>query len=427
MKSFKELGINKKLLKAIEEANIENPTEIQEKTIPLVLKGKDVIAGSATGSGKTLAFGSAVLQNTERRKGIQSLIITPTRELATQIAKALEKFSKNDPLNIVVVCGGLSINRQIKELQTADIVVGTPGRLLDHIQRKTILLDRLKILVLDEADRMLDMGFIEDVGHIINNCPKRRQTLLFSATINKDISKIANRYMVHPVEVSAESYVDPKKLKQVYYDVNERMKFSLLAHLLNKEHAGLIMVFCNTKRSVNFVTKNLKAEGINAEAIHGGFTQSKRNTVIGQFHAKQLKVMVCTDVAARGLDIKGVSHVYNYDIPRESKQYVHRIGRTARAGEDGMAINLLSKDQHDLFRAVMRDNDVDIKKKKTPDVTKVKTKKVLGKTGFRDMKRKVRKERRGNRPKKSSRSDRPPRKKNRGRRKGWKGPRPGRA
>ncbi len=428
MKTFKDLGFKKPLLDAIKRAKIEKPTEIQEKSIPLVLKGRDVIAGSATGSGKTLAFGSAIIQNTDRRKGIQSLVITPTRELANQIAKALYKFAKEKPLDITVVCGGLSINRQIIDLQRADVVVGTPGRLLDHIERRTIQLNRLKILVLDEADRMLDMGFIDDVDKIIANIPKKRQTMLFSATINRDIARMSGRYLKNPAEISAESYVDPKKLKQIYYDVKEPMKFSLLAHLLREEHIGLIMVFCNTKRTVDFVTKNLRGEKINAEALHGGFTQSKRNTVIGAFHAKTLKVLVCTDVAARGLDIKGVSHVYNYDIPRESKQYIHRIGRTARAGEKGMAVNFLSRDQHDLFRAVMRDNDVDIAKKPIPDIKPVKTKRIMGSRGFRDLKKKRYPERHGSRPKRSSRADRSPRKKTRaGKRKGWKGARPGRA
>ncbi|MBR9682071.1 MAG: DEAD/DEAH box helicase [Candidatus Aenigmarchaeota archaeon] len=416
-------------MEIIKDAGIETPTEIQEKTIPLILKGKDVIAGSATGSGKTLAFGSGIIQNVHKKKGIQSLIVTPTRELANQIAKALSKFSKHKKFNTVVVCGGLSMNRQVRELQTAEIVVGTPGRLLDHIQHRTIRLDGVKILVLDEADRMLDMGFIDDVDQIIAACPKKRQTLLFSATISKDISRLAGRYMKDPKMVSAESYVDPKKLKQIYYDVDEGTKFSLLASLLRKDHAGLIMVFCNTKRTVDFVARNLKEEGVNAEAIHGGFTQSKRNTVIGQFHAKKLKVMVCTDVAARGLDIKGVSHVYNYDLPRESKQYVHRIGRTARAGEKGMAINMLSKDQHAFFRAVMRDNDVDIVKKPTPQVEKIKTKKVEPKGHSFRRGPKVRKERRGNRPTRSNRSarERSSSGKPSGRRGGWKGARPRRA
>ncbi len=368
---FRKLGIIEPILRSIKEENFEKPTEIQEKSIPLVLAGKDVIAEAATGSGKTLAFASDIIKNSEKGNGIQALILTPTRELAEQNAKALNKFSKYKPLEIIAIYGGLSINPQIRGLRTADIVIGTPGRILDHIERRTIRLDNVKILVLDEADRMLDMGFIEDVERIIKECPKTRQTLLFSATISADISHLARKYMNDPVKVSAEPYVDPKKLTQVYYDVPDNLKFSLLIHLLKHEKSGLVMVFCNTKKNTDFVANNLQSAGIDALAIHGGFSQEKRNMAMKQFHSQKAHVLVCTDVAARGLDIRDVSHVYNYDIPREGKQYIHRIGRTARAGKEGIAINLLSPRDYDNFRRVLSDNAVDITREEMPDVEKI--------------------------------------------------------
>ncbi len=370
MESFKILGISGPFLKSINDEKFERPSEIQEKSIPLILAGRDVIAGSATGSGKTLAFASGILQGSERGKGIQALVLTPTRELAEQVAKALTKFAKYSPLGIVAVYGGVGINPQIRGLKTADVVVGTPGRILDHLERNTLKLGRVKTLVLDEADRMFDMGFKEDVERIIRKCPQERQTLLFSATISKDVVKLAQRHMKKPLQVSVESYVDPKKLVQTYYDVGDDMKFSLLVHLLKHENSDLVMVFCNTKRNTDKVAKNLRFSGIDAQAIHGGLPQGKRNNIMELFHSGKSCVLVCTDVAARGLDIQGVSHVYNYDIPRESKQYIHRIGRTARAGAEGKAINILSSKDYENFSQVLKDNDVEITEEMLPVLEK---------------------------------------------------------
>ncbi|MFZ2410197.1 MAG: DEAD/DEAH box helicase [Candidatus Methanoperedens sp.] len=371
MESFKNLGIDEPVLKSINDSKFKSPSEIQEKSIPLILAGKDVIAGSATGSGKTLAFAAGILKSSEKGKGIQALVLTPTRELAEQVAQALAKFSKYRPLGIIAVYGGVGITPQIKGLQTADVVVGTPGRILDHIGRSTIKLGRVKTLVLDEADRMFDMGFKDDVERIIRKCPQERQTLLFSATITKDVVRLSRNHMKKPLQVSVESYVDPKKLVQTYYDVADEMKFSLLVHLLKHENSGLVMVFCNTKRNTDKVAKNLRFSGVDALAIHGGLTQGKRNDVMRLFHSGKACVLVCTDVAARGLDIPGVSHVYNYDTPRESKQYIHRIGRTARAGADGKAISILSSKDYDNFGRVLEENDVDVMEEKVPAFEKV--------------------------------------------------------
>src|SRR3989344_942357 len=311
MEAFKKHGISEELAKALKEAGFTELREIQEKTIPLALAGKDIIGGSATGSGKTLAFGASIIDKAEHGKGVQALIMTPTRELAEQVSMSLKKFSKYKKLFITAVYGGVGIVPQVHDLKRADVVVGTPGRLLDHLERRTLDLKNVKTLVLDEADRMLDMGFIDDVEKIIKQCPKERHTMLFSATISPDIAHIANRHMKNPVNVqSVESMVDPSKLKQVFYDVPSNLKFSLLVHLLEKEHKGSVMVFCNTRRNADFIVKNLERYGFDALAIHGGLNQNKRSMVMGKFHSSKVQILVCTDVASRGLDIKNVSHIY---------------------------------------------------------------------------------------------------------------------
>ncbi|MBM3232814.1 DEAD/DEAH box helicase [Candidatus Pacearchaeota archaeon] len=367
MESFKKLGLSEEIIKALAEAKFENPTEIQEKAIPLSLQGKDIIGSAATGSGKTLAFGSQIIQNLQRKQGVQALIMTPTRELAEQVGKNLRAFSKHHPLNIVMVYGGVSIGPQVSAIEHADVIVGTPGRILDHLTQGTLSLRKIKILVLDEADRMLDMGFIEDVDKIISQCPKERQTMLFSATISPDIEHLTKKYLKNPVNISVETYVDPSLLKQVYYDVPKEQKFSLLVHLLKKEEAGLVMVFCNTRRNTDIVARNLNENEIDAMPIHGGLSQQKRNSILERFHGGKVCVLVCTDVAARGLDIKGVSHVYNYDSPPNSKEYVHRIGRTARAGKEGIAISLVSQRDYENFRNVLRNSDLKIEPLSLPE------------------------------------------------------------
>ena len=356
-KTFRSLGVIKPILDSLEKQNITTPTEIQAKTIPLILEGKDIIGGSKTGSGKTLAFSCGIIKKTTHRKGIQSLVLVPTRELAEQVGSAIRKFSKFEKMDTIKVYGGVSIDRQIRDLKSADVVVATPGRLLDHINRNTIRLDRVRLLVLDEADMMLDMGFLRDVEKIIQAIPKRRQTLLFSATVDGDIEHLEEKYMRNPVTVSVEQFVDSSKLSQRYMDVTSKEKFSLLVHLLKKEKSGLVMVFCNSRRNTDFVAKNLKANGIQSVAIHGGLTQSKRKQILDDFHKGKTYALICTDVAARGLDIKDVSHVYNYDVCKDAKQYIHRIGRTARAGKDGRAVTLLSERDHENFSKIMRVNE----------------------------------------------------------------------
>jgi superfamily II DNA/RNA helicase len=367
---IKLLGEENPILKSIEEKKFEVPTEIQAKAIPAVLEGKDVIGGASTGSGKTLAFAAGLIKNAKKDYGVQGLVLTPTRELAEQVATEIAHFSSDKDLNVIAVYGGVSITNQIKMLESAEIVVATPGRVLDHLERKTIDLSHINTLVLDEADRMLDMGFIDDVDKIIAECPNKRQTMLFSATISSDIAHLSSKYLKDPFEVSAEQYVDASKLEQVYYDIGDNLKYSLLIHLLENEKAKLIMIFCNTRRNVDFVANNLKFMGIDALPIHGGFSQDKRLRILSDFNDKKVQVLVTTDVAARGLDIKGVSHVYNYDMPADSKEYVHRIGRTARAGKEGKVINIISSRDYDNFQNIVS-GDFEMKELKAPYIERV--------------------------------------------------------
>ncbi|MCC7573495.1 MAG: DEAD/DEAH box helicase [Candidatus Methanofastidiosum sp.] len=351
--NFENLGLSNQLLIAIKKLGFNTPTEIQIKSIPDIMAGKDIIGESATGSGKTLAFGCGIVEQVNPKGGVQALVLTPTRELAEQVKDSMKEISSQKNLKIISVYGGVSISQQIRDIPKAEVVIATPGRLMDHLQRGTINLSKVKILVLDEADRMLDMGFLEDVEKIIRECPTDRQTLFFSATISREITRLANRYMIKPISVTAERMVDPEKLKQVYYDIPRNMKLSLLVHLLQTENSELAMIFCNTRNTTDYVVKNLRANNIKAIAIHGGLTQNKRTKNIKQFNDSKSAVLVCTDVAARGLHIDNVSHIYNYDISNDSNDYVHRIGRTARAGESGKVINLLTDRDYNNFTKIL--------------------------------------------------------------------------
>ncbi len=353
MNLFKEFGLTEPLQNAINRLGFEKPTQIQRETIPHILSSKDVIGESATGSGKTLAFGCGVIENIIPHNGLQSLILTPTRELAEQVKQVLSSLSHEKKLQVISIYGGVAINPQMDALRTADVVVATPGRLLDHLQRRTIDLSKISLLVLDEADRMFDMGFIQHVERIIQACPTKRQTLFFSATISQEITRLSQKYMVDPVKITAKKQVDPSKLKQIYYNVSQNCKLSLLVHLFKEENSKLAMVFCNTRKTTEFVVKNLRANKVEAIAIHGGLTQNKRAKSLQIFDKGGADVLVCTDVAARGIHIDNISHVYNYEIPSDPTDYVHRIGRTARAGEEGLVVNLLCERNHDEFSRIL--------------------------------------------------------------------------
>jgi len=370
MKLFEKFGLSQELVTSIERMGIRTPTQIQGLSIPSTMQGRDIIGESATGSGKTLVFGCGIAAKAIPGQGLQALILTPTRELAEQVKDNLKELTQK--LKIITVYGGVSINPQIRDLKHADVVVATPGRLLDHFQRRTVNTSKIKILVLDEADRMFDMGFITDVERIIRQCPKKRQTLFFSATISERVKQLGKRHMVNPSIVAAKNQVDPSKLTQVYYNVDRRMKLALLVHLLKQEKSGLVMVFCNTRRGTDFVVKNLRANGTKAIAIHGGLSQNKRTSTMEMFNDAKVGVLACTDVASRGLHIENVSHVYNFDIPKDAKDYVHRIGRTARAGEEGKAINILTDVDYENFSRVMNEyRDFNIKCEKVPLLKKI--------------------------------------------------------
>ena len=372
MNKFENFGLSQPQLMTIKKLGFTEPTQIQEQSIPEIVKGKDVVGESATGSGKTLAFGCGIAEHVEPGKGLQALVLAPTRELAEQVKCMLKEISQHKNLKIISIYGGVSINPQIHDLPRADVVVATPGRFLDHLQRRTVDTSKIKILVLDEADRMLDMGFIDDVEQIIKVCPKKRQTMFFSATISSRIKELAKRYMTKQINVSAKRLVDPAKLRQVYYNILKNKKLSLLAHLLQHENSGLVMVFCNSRKTTDFVVKNLKTNKISAISIHGGLSQNKRTKTINLFNNAKVGVLVCTDVAARGLDIDNVSHVYNYEIPKDPKDYVHRIGRTARAGEEGMVVNLLCDYDHDHFSRVLNEyRSFNVKNMQTPVMKRI--------------------------------------------------------
>ncbi len=369
--NFNDLGLNPQLMKAVEELGFTEATPIQIKCIPLIREGKDVVGQSGTGSGKTAAFGLPMLEVIEPRQGIQALILTPTRELCVQVHDSLRSFGRYVHIKTTAVYGGVGIGPQIDHLRNAEIVVGTPGRILDHLERRTLRLDRVKIFVLDEADKMFEMGFVEDVERIMSQVPKQRQTLLFSATLPSSVTSIINRHLRTPVTIKTNIHVDRTLLRQVYYNVQQHEKFSLLVHLLKHKTPGLAMVFCATRRETDVVAKNLMKNGVEAMAIHGGLSQNKRLHVLDQLKKSNIDVMVATDVAARGLDVKNISHVYNYDVPKTSEEYVHRIGRTARAGAEGDAVTMLTERDYDNFNNVLRDRSLQIVKEDLPQYERV--------------------------------------------------------
>lgn len=351
--SFEELNVSPDIVKGLKEMGLVEPTTIQTKTIPLVREGRDVIGISKTGSGKTAAFGVPILEKIKPREGMQALIIAPIRELSVQITKELRKFGKHKKFSTATVYGGVSINPQIGDIKRADIVVGTPGRLRDHLENEGMDMSNLKTVVLDEADKMVEMGFIEDVRSILDRAPKGVQILLFGATISDEIEHLKRDYMNNPATAKTETHVHQEFLEQYYYNVPQHEKFSLLVHLLKREEKGLAIIFCSARSTVELVTKNLRAHGINAEMIHGKLSQNRRLNVMENFHKGKPEVLVASAVAARGIDIKDVTHIFNYDLSRDPQEYVHRVGRTARAGEKGKAITLLGERDHDAFREIL--------------------------------------------------------------------------
>lgn len=363
---FSELGLNAALLKAIKRSGFEEATPIQEKTIPLALAGKDVIGQAQTGTGKTAAFGLPILQNlAKQHKSIQALVIEPTRELAIQTQEELFRLGRDEHARVQVVYGGADLGRQIRSLkhQVPAILVGTPGRLLDHLKRGTITLKEAKTVVLDEADEMLDMGFIQDIDSILKYAANRQQTLLFSATMPQSIMRIAKKFMHNPqiVQIKAKE-LTADLIDQYFVRAKEAEKFDIMCRLIDVQGPDLALVFGRTKRRVDELTRGLQARGYNAAGIHGDLSQARRMNVLKRFRAGKLDILVATDVAARGLDISGVTHVYNYDIPQDPDSYVHRIGRTGRAGKNGISVTFVTPNETGYMRTIERL----IKKKMSP-------------------------------------------------------------
>ena len=352
---FKELGLDHDLLKAIAQSGFEEATPIQAETIPLVLAGKDVIGQAQTGTGKTAAFGLPILQNIDKAdRSIQALVISPTRELAIQTQEELYRLGQDKKIKVQAVYGGADIRRQIRQLsEHPHLVVGTPGRILDHIGRHTLKLQNLKVLVLDEADEMLDMGFIDDIEKIVEQMPTARQTLLFSATIPTSIMRLTNKFMHEPVTVKIKAKeLTADTVEQYYVRAKDYEKFDVMTRLFDVQDPDLALIFGRTKRRVDELTRGLKARGYRAEGIHGDLTQQKRMSVLRQFKSGQLDFLVATDVAARGLDISGVTHVYNYDIPQDPDSYVHRIGRTGRAGHKGVSVTFVTPNEIEYLHTI---------------------------------------------------------------------------
>jgi ATP-dependent RNA helicase DeaD len=372
--TFKDLGLGDKVLKALEDMGFEEPSPIQERTIPLLLQGRDVIGQAQTGTGKTAAFGAPIVERHDLRlRGVQALVLTPTRELAIQVAEEVAKIGKYARLKTIAIYGGQSIDRQIRSLRYGvDVVIGTPGRILDHLGRGTLKLDQIRTFVLDEADEMLDMGFIEDIEEILKATPETRQTLLFSATFPDEIRRLAQRYMRTPEHVTVSpQHVTVPQIEQVFYEVKPAFKVEALCRIVDVENIERGICFCRTKKGVDELTEGLQTRGYLAEGIHGDMNQAQRNRVMGKFREGHIELLIATDVAARGLDIPDVTHVVNYDIPQDPEGYVHRIGRTGRAGKSGTAITLIGPREFLQLRQIERAIRQRINKRPLPTVADV--------------------------------------------------------
>jgi len=362
--SFESLGLRAELLLAVSEKGYTEPSPIQKQAIPPILEGRDLMGGAQTGTGKTAGFTLPLLhrlmetyQPPKHTKGIQSvraLVLTPTRELAAQVAESVDVYGKHLPLKSAVMFGGVSINPQIKQMRKGvDVLVSTPGRLLDHIGQKTVNLSKLEILVLDEADRMLDMGFIRDIRKILALIPRQRQTLLFSATFSTEIKRLANELLNSPslIEVARQNAA-AESVTQVVHPVDKGRKRELLSHLIGSNNWKQVLVFNRTKHGANRLAEQLNTDGITSAAIHGNKSQGARTKALADFKSGKVRVLVATDIAARGIDIDQLPHVVNYELPNVAEDYVHRIGRTGRAGNEGEAMSLVCVDELKLLRDI---------------------------------------------------------------------------
>lgn len=375
MNNFNNLNIKNDILKGIEKKNFKEMTEVQEKVIPIALEQKDIIAQAPTGTGKTGAFAIPILQNIDLDdRSVQAVILSPTRELAVQITeevKELAHYMKR--LNVIAVYGGENIERQITALKrNPQIVVATPGRLMDHLRRKTIKLDQVKTFVLDEADVMLDMGFREDIDVILTSISSVHQTMLFSATISKQIAEIARNYLKNPITIrTTKEDLSVPTIKQFYIEVAEKNKIEVISRLININDYKVSMVFCNTKRMVDEVTSKLMQRGFLVEGLHGDMKQMQRDRVMQRFKSGAINILVASDVAARGLDIDDVEVVFNYDVPTDEEYYIHRIGRTGRAKKEGVAISLVTRSENFRLRQIMAYSKSEINRLEIPTFERV--------------------------------------------------------
>lgn len=383
---FNELGISNDIVNILSKNGINEATPIQERSIPEILKGRDVIAQAQTGTGKTLAFLIPLMEQIDGSKDIiQGLIITPTRELAIQITSVAKMLAEDKQINILAAYGGQDVEQQVRKLKNGiQLVIATPGRLLDHMRRGNIEIGRLRFLVLDEADEMLHMGFLEDIESIIIETPKARQTMLFSATIPKEVRRLGTRFMREPLQIEIESKsITLEEIKQVVIETTDRGKLDTLCRLIDEFRPYLAIVFCRTKRRVSALNTDLLARGYNSDELHGDLTQGKRERVMKAFRSAKLQILVATDIAARGIDVEGITHVINYDIPDDAESYIHRIGRTGRIGNLGMAITLVTPRDVDALALIERKIKANLKakyinntkdKKKTEKKTETKAK-----------------------------------------------------
>lgn len=359
MSSFIQLGVNPAWAGKLKEKSIESPTPVQEKAIPLLMKGEDVIAQAKTGTGKTFAFLLPMLEKiTEEKQQVQGLIVTPTRELALQITEELRGLLEAESgIHVLAAYGGQDVEQQIRRLdKQVHIVVATPGRLLDHVRRGTIDLTEVSMLVLDEADQMLHIGFLDEVEAIIKETPFTRQTALFSATMPKNVRQLAKKYMKNPQSVHIKSKeVTVEQTKQFVVETTDRRKQLALCEVIDEVQPFLGIIFCRTKRRVSKLCDELKAKGYNIDELHGDLSQAKRERVMKRFREAELHLLAATDVASRGLDVEGVTHVFNYDIPHDMESYIHRIGRTGRAGEDGVAYTFAALKDKEFLRLIEKE------------------------------------------------------------------------
>lgn len=368
MTTFNELGISPSICETLRYKGIKEATSVQEQAIPVVRAGRDVIVQSQTGTGKTLAFLLPILEKIKANVPVtQALVVTPTRELAIQIAKVAATVGEAAGVRSLVIYGGQDIERQKQKLQQhPQLIIGTPGRLLDHLRRRTIDVSQVNKVVLDEADEMLHMGFIEDVEMLLQKSASDRQLMLFSATMPDRVKGLARQYMREPQQIIVKAdHITLDAIEQIVVDTTEDTKLDKLCELINKYQPYLAMVFCHTKQRVSMVTMALARRGYLVDELHGDLSQVQRTTVLKKFRAAKLQILVATDIAARGLDIEGITHVFNYDIPHDTEWYIHRIGRTGRAGQQGMAITFVNARQYDKLRRIEADIQTRIRKQKS--------------------------------------------------------------